>query len=361
MKFIVIEDTPQLLAFKRFWQAMDLSAPLHDFELMVQWCRSFENDDREFRLVVGCDEAGNWQGVAPFLIDVGLGRKLSLAHPCGEFGLGNTIITRPDAHQAFVDGLVNWITQCPECTKCLGYLDAVDLGSVDNSDPTVEYLLDQFVGASFRAHVRTPFRRLELPLPGQYSTFEENMAPSTAEQCGDWMGFVDETIDVRSSRENEKTRLWQDFIGMRVALEPALDDLFADDRRIHFFRNALFHLIDHEVAEIKVLYLGASPISGVILLESGHRVIVCETAISSFVNLDGVFEWTILETIRSAIGQGVSFLEMKESSSDYLELWHARPISLSTVRLIPPRFSARLKHSIVASSEAILGSLHGVR
>ena len=360
MKFKVIRFPEQLRAYKSCWNQICPRSVFQTFEWIYACAHQLE-DTHEICILCALEETPDhrerWLGAIPLCIEHGLQRRLRTLPFSRGMDTAEFFMAAPDQEAALKNRFVELLSNPSELESLLGKFDVLVLENGVQGSHALD-LSQSLQSVGYRGQTQATGERKILQLPGTLKHLYAAMNEEQASQAECLLEFVDLTIETRTSRDVGVSTLWEEFKKLKVAVEPDLDDLFADDKKSYWLERAIEGLARKGMAEIRTFHLESHTLSSVILLGDESQTVLFDTAISPFATLEGIEDWTFIETVRHLIEHQCQRLVVHDAIQT--NGWPEKQLTaqqLHRTKFVPPRLGAVIKDRIITSGQLILESV----
>ena len=236
MKLKVIRFPEQLRAFKSSWNQICPRSVFQTFDWIYACAHQLE-ETHEICIVCAIEEASDhserWLGTIPLCIENGLQRKLSTLPFSRGLDTAEFFMAPSGQEAAVKTRFVEFLSNPSELESLLGRFDVLLLENGVQGSHALD-LSQSLQSVGYREQTLATGERKILQLPGTLEHLYAAMDEEQASQAECLLEFVDLTIETQTSRDVGVSTLWEEFKKLKVAVEPDLDDLFADDHKTYW-------------------------------------------------------------------------------------------------------------------------------
>jgi len=344
MNLHIINSREELFSCQPQWDAVARDQAFRSWAWNVHWLREMENIKAEPFVIVGVDDDGNWQAIAPFCVVGRTLRMLASGTACTDYA---NLIDNAEDRRIFADVIVEFLT-INICSS--GQLSGIHLIEIDGGaehDEDLNYFCQQ-LAAEFTLHESETEGTWKVQLPDSIEGLNGVLSSSCRRKVRKARKRLaaDGTNTVFADASNFE-ELWTAFVQLHQSRRNHLDQegCFSDPNFESFLKAATRDLFDRELADLFVIYKSGQPLATQLLLMNGHNCMMYQTGAdpSSFSDEPGY--QAIVVALDHAISRGATSYDFLRGDEGYKARWSTKREAIIKRRFVPAHFTAKLRHS----------------
>lgn len=327
------------------WNRLAAGIPFRCWEWVESWWRHYGRSGmRPYILTVRTRE-NELVGILPCYQTTGplTGRVLRFmgsGEICSDY---LTFMTSADHGPAAAEAIGRWLSE-----TAAREWDVVELDGIDQSDPSLQSLIEWLKSHGHRIHVRQRTNGWRLKLPG---TWEEYLAKVSRGRRVRIRQIVKRQFETGravahiANSEESYRRGWQIFCDLHQRRRISLGEkgCLASDRFADFHAEISRRFFEAGRLRLHWVELEGVPVA-VDYAFTGDQTVFCYQSGLNPQYLDeqpGWLDWA--DSIRQAIEQGYQAFDFMRGDEPYKSIWRAEPIPLLEVRVVARHTSAVIR------------------
>jgi CelD/BcsL family acetyltransferase involved in cellulose biosynthesis len=355
MQLQLFDNFDQLREQRHQWDRVAGAFPFHRWAWLGNW---FEH------LGKGCEPAvlvaienGEWQSIAPFLID-----RDSIDNRLRFWGSGKactdytSLICRDSNADAFALAVVDWLTNETASGGRLAEVDLIELEGLTSEREADLMLLKIFAASGFDSHSVELEGCWVADLPATWDEMNKRFSKSMRRKT---KKAVQRTSDVACQIESTKhadfETLWTQFVALHQQRRQMLRQAgcFADPEFEMFLKNATQDLVNENRAELVVINFDEKPLASMLMLNDVTTNFMYQSgADCSRMKLEPGYQMALI-AIQKSIDNGFQIFDFMRGDEPYKSRWDTRRVPITRTRLIPRKLKARFKHNLWLTGQTI--------
>lgn len=344
MNLYILNNREELFASQQQWDTVAQDHAFSSWAWNAHWLRSMENGQAKPFVIVGLDDDGNWQAIAPFCI---VGRKLRMlgsGTACTDYV---NLIDNGQDRRVFADTIVEFLTTNISSSGQLSEIDLIEIEGGAANDEDLNYFCKQ-LESEFSIHEIETEGTWKVQLPQSVDQLNGILKSSCRRKVRKARKRLaaDDTNTVFADAASFE-ELWFHFVQLHQARRNHLgqEGCFADPAFETFLKSAARDLFDRELAELFVIYKSGKPLASQLLLISGESCMMYQTGVDPNCFSEEPGYQAIVVALDHAISRGATFYDFLRGDEAYKSRWSTTREAIIKRRFAPKRLSATLKHN----------------
>lgn len=333
------------------WNRLAAETPFCRHEWLAAWWRHYEQPGQEAFVLVVCDDDGAVAGLAPwYRRDAAFsGRTLAFlgsGEVCSDYV---TVLAAAEQSERVAEALADWLFGEGRDEWDTIELDGIDQPTVEQETSAIAALLRKLRSRGCLVHQRQRIGAWRLELPGDWKTYASRLSKSRrgAVRTIERRYFETGRAVVRAAESTSDVERGLAILhDLHQRRRESLGDAgcFASPRFAAFLTDAAgrFHALGH--LRLQWIELDGRPVAAEFDLSSNDTVFHYQSGIDPDAMQDRPGWLMQISALKLAIEQEYRAFDFLRGDEPYKSWWRAERRPLVELRIVAPRFSARLRH-----------------
>jgi CelD/BcsL family acetyltransferase involved in cellulose biosynthesis len=339
------------------WNELAGGIPFRQWEWLSTWWRHFGNEGELFLLLIETT-GGELVGIAPWYLESSplSGRTirfLGSGLACSDY---LTVLVDPAYRSEVSDALAKWLVGSLGQSADCGW-DLIQLEAVDPADEAVQALITNLQRQGCGVHNQAATTCWRIPIPDSWEGYLQALPKTHRKHMRQsYKRLHDPEFRVITAQDLESWNyIWGRFVELHQRRRKSLGqpgcfvnasfESFLGETAREFFSNGQLRLVLVEKND--------NPVSSLLLFEGEAASYAYQMGINPEFMSDSPGWLVIAASILAAIERGEVTIDLLRGNESYKSRMGAVPIELEDIRVIPPQFGARLRHTAWLTGAAV--------
>jgi CelD/BcsL family acetyltransferase involved in cellulose biosynthesis len=344
MKIKIINQIEELSASASQWNRVAGDRCFFTWQWCESWYRELASEDDRLHVIVGVDNDGRWEGIAPLMVSGRRLRFLGSGAACSDY---TNLITAQSGYNPFAELVAQYLATEFATDGALSQVDVFEIEGCGGNDRDLDYFCELLKINEFTQHETETEGTWKVLLPDSFeqlnATFSKSMRRKTKAAR---KRLAEPDVEVSFADEDNFDTLWAHFVRLHQKRRNAIGQFgcFADDKFERFLKSAAAGLRSLQRSDLVVIKKSAVPVAAVLLIYCGETCMMYQSGIDPDASSQEPGYQSVLASIEHAIAHEFKYFDFLRGDEPYKARWSTTREAVIRRKFIPPTVSAQLKH-----------------